>query len=613
MTHTLLLSQRRDYYGLKVLISILLMTLVLAYASFYLIQNYTANTFMLGGGQSKKIYFLKSYTLFGMYEQNGMDYEEYEKRLNYLKGICNNNGYKVETVYPNDLKGLDTTKSIVIAIDMMSLTSEEIAQTTAFVDGGGRILFNFTAGFLDSNLRYQEDNLVTAITPLRLNPKANTISYDRNSTGYMSVRLMSPMIEKLKTGKAYDLAIYDPLPLFVTPPSLQPDAYLTNWSQTNYMNIGSRELDAKESGLIWHGSKGKGKWVYFSFPSYVYVDAKGYAYSKIFESMVEYLNKDVSIVAYPYVDATNVMFLSEDTEYKFENLQQFSDVALKNKFPVTAFCVAELAQKFPQVMKYTAMNQYMEFGSHSYTHKQIVGQSNEVYKRETIGSKELLDKLTGRSIIGFRPPREEIDEKMLHLLDDGGFKYILNKGENRLTPYFQEDTLIIPRHGTDDYSYLVNLDWNSTQVLNEMQHQAKVLQRLNGIYTMSTHTHLMTFGPNIAIVDKFMQFVNAHKTMTPMNGEMIFNRAKQMHAFSYVYKMTPSKVILTLSNNGSEVIQNLHFEIEGTPNMKLTKVESEIIGFETQLTPLAHNKYTLTIKKIDPKSQVVLFVNYEKN
>ena len=613
MNRSVMLSHSRDYYGLKLLSTILLMTLALAYASFYLIQNYTSNSFLAGTNKAKKVYFLKSYTLFGMYEKNGMDYEEYTKRMKYLKGICQNNGYSVVDVYPKELDDVDAAKSIVVAIDMMSLTQDEIEHVSHYVQSGGKLLFNFTAGFLDSDLKYQKNNLVSSITPLKLNPKANTISYDRNSTGYMSVRLMSPMIEKLKVGQAYDLAIYDPLPLFETPSSLQPDAYLTNWSQTNYMKVGKRELSAKESGLIWHGSKGKGKWVYFSFPSYVFVDAKGYAYSKVFESMVEELDKDVSIIAYPYIDAKNAIFISEDTEYKFENLRQFSAASLKNKFPVTAFCVASLAEKHPFVMEGAAKNKYLEIGSHSYTHKKIVGESDAVYERETIGSKKLLDKITGHSIIGFRPPREEIDAKMLGLLEDGGFKYILNEGENRLTPYFKKDTLIIPRHGTDDYSYLVNLDWNSTQVLQEMEHQSQVLRDLNGMYTMSTHTHLMTYGPNIKIVDRFMQFVNADKSMKPMNGKMLYERIYKRKELDYFYKITPSKVIVTLSNKGVEKIENLSFEIEVVPTMHLKNVESEIIGFQTKLQKISAHKYRLDVKKLDPKSQTVLFINYEKN
>ena len=613
MSKSIMLSQSQDYYGLKVLGFILILTTFLAYASFYLFQNYTSNTFVMGGNHEKKVYILQSYTLSSMYEHNGMDYEEYEKRIKYLTSICNTQGFIVENIQSDMLTSINVHKSIVLAMDMMSLSQKEIDNVTQYVQKGGRLIFNFTAGFLDANLQYQKRNLVTQITPLRLNSKTNAVSFDSNEPGYLSMRLLSPFVVNIKEGRAYNLSVYDPLPIFQTPPQMKPDAYLTNWSQINYIKLATRELSAQESGLIWHGNKGKGKWVYFSFPSYVFLDANKHVFSKIFKSMLKYLDNDISIMPYPYVDANNVIFISEDTEYKYENLQKFSDVSLKNKFPVTAFCVAQLAQKHPHIMKRVAQNRYLEFGSHSLTHKKILGQSDDVYSSETIGSKQLLVKLTDRFVTGFRPPREEIDEKMLEYLEDAGFKYILSKEDNRLSPFFKKDTLLIPRHGTDDYLYLVNLDWNSTQIINEMKHQSKVLQRLNGIYTMSTHTHLMMYKSNVKIVDEFMQFVKAHKDMYPMNGHMIYERVKAMYNFRYYYKKTAKKIILTLLNNGTKPMQSLTLEVEVDSGMHLTKVESEIIGFQTKLQKISAHKYRLDVKKLNPKSQAVLFINYEKN
>ena len=348
------------------------------------------------------------------------------------------------------------------------------------------MLFNFTSGFLSTSLKYQSDNLVSRITGLQLSANTNTIKFDVNSTGYMSTRLMSPLAKYLPQGRALEIVLYDPLPIFDTPSSLETDAYLTNWSQINYLKISkSRELSKAQSGVLWHGYKEKGKWVYFSFPSYSFIELGTAFYAELFKGLLEFLNQEITPIAYPYIDAKNAVFVSEDTEYKYENVKQFYDVSTKYKFPVTAFCVANLAEKNRAIMEKVSTSKYFEIGSHSYTHKKIVGESDEVYERETIDSKKLLKELTKQEIYGFRPPREEIDAKMIELLDEGGFKYILGTGENRLTPHFNKDIMIIPRHGTDDYSYLINLDWDSQKILNEMKHQANLLTDLNGIYTMS--------------------------------------------------------------------------------------------------------------------------------
>jgi len=525
-----------DVYGLKLLMALSILLLLLAYTSFYLIQNYYSKSFLEYNLNGKKIYFLESNTLHNMHKKNGMDYDNYLKRVEYFKELALENGYDSKNIYADELDSLDK-KAKLIALDMMSLSTAEVDDIDTFVKNGGRILFNFTSGFLDPSLQYKSDNLVKRVTGLMLDEKFNTINYEQNSTGYMSTKLLSPLTKYLTEGETLELAIYDPLPLFSSKDKERVDAYLTNWSQSNYIEVsGSIELTQSQSALIWHGYKDSGKWIYFNFPSYVFLETAKVKYANLFKGMVEYLDEDIIPMAYPYIDAKNIVFVSEDTEYKYENLEQFYNISLKNKFPVTAFCVAELAEKNSELMKKVSKSKYLEIGSHSYTHKKIVGEDSETYERETEGSKTLLNTLSSQNITGFRPPREEIDEEMIDLLNDADFKYVLSAGLSRLYPYFNDGILMIPRHGTDDYSYLINLDWDSSQILQEMKHQVNLLVDLNGIYTLSIHTHLMAFSTNINIVDDFFKYVNSQKEMTPMNGKMIYERI-----FQFIYKNYDSK------------------------------------------------------------------------
>jgi len=609
---SLMATDSKDYYGLKLLFILGLMLLGLTYAGFYLMQNYVSNSILLQGGTKGKIYFLDSDTLYGMYQQNSMDYEGYKKRIKYLQKLSTQEGYTTQNIYAKDLSRIPK-KSILIALDMMSLSNKEMQNIQIFVNKGGKILFNFTSGFLDSNLHYQKKNLVTMLTPLKLDPKHNTISYDKKSLGYFTVRLLSPFAKSLPNGRAYDLTVYDPLPLFITPKSLEADAYLTNWPQVNYMIVDHQKLNKEESGLLWHGNKEKGKWIYFSFPSYIFLDTNAGAFAKLFKQMLKNLDEDIHIQVYPYLDSKNGVFVSEDTEYEFQSLKNFSALSKKYHFPVTAFCVAQLAQKNPQVLQKALQNKYLEIGSHSYSHKKIVGTDDATYTKETIGSKELLKKLTHRTILGFRPPREEIDEKLLGLLQKGGYKYVLNEGENRLKPYFLKDMLIIPRHGTDDYSYLVQLDWNASQILSQMECESQVVTALNGIYTLSTHTHLMSYGTNIRIEENFYKYVNAHPSLRPMNGAMITKRMQLLRKFSYKYEITSKKVLITLSNDAVEDMKNLKLKIEIAPSIRLRNAESELVGFQTELKKQSDSIYMLTIKDMKPKSKVMVFLNYEKN
>lgn len=608
-------SKENDFYGLKLLVALLLLLMVLAYSSLYLIQNYYSNSFLNSGFTTKKIYFLESNSLKSMYDRYRMDYEDYEKRLKYFKDLASDDGYSAEKTTTAKLKDLPKTSKLIV-FDAMALSRSEIREITNFVTNGGKIIFNFTSGFLDESLKYQNYNLVYSIAGLELDEKIKSIKYDENATtdsSYMTLKLLSPISSYNKGGQGLDIIVYDPIPIF-NARTRHADAYMTTWAQNNYAMLDeSTQLNKEQSGLIWHGYKGKGKWIYFSFPSYVFIGSSKKLYKKLFKGMLEYLDKDVITIPFPYIDAKNSMFVSEDTEYKFENLEQFYDIALKNDFPVTAFCVASLAEKHPKLMTKVVKSELMEIGSHSYTHKKIVGESNDVYKQETQASKELLHSLTKEQVLGFRPPREEMDEKMIKLLKDADYKYTLAESENRLLPYMKDDMMIIPRHGTDDYSYLINLDWNASQILSQMKNEANVLASVDGIYTMSVHTHLMTFSTNVNILDKFFQYVNSQKEMSPMNGEMLYKRVKQSMNLSLSSIQTTKKIILTIDNYNRNTVKNMHYMLFVDPNIKIVSIQSEIMGVQTELEQVAFDKYKLIIHSIEPQSQLVLFLDYEKN
>jgi len=610
MVATVLYRTKRDYYGVKLLLAIISLLLFLSYTSFYLMQHYVTNSFLTTGFNQQKIYFLQSDTLADMYQKNQMNYQEYLGRVEKFKKYAQQNGFTAEDITTEKLSEIQKN-AIVIALDMMALQPEEIDEIENFVNNGGSLLFNYTAGFLNQSLQYQRDNLVSRLTPLKMDPKISIAHNDKNSASYISTRLASVINKYLPKGSAKELILYDSLPIFKTPKNLEADAYITNWSQTNYAHISnSRELKKSESGLIWHGYKGAGKWVYFSFPSYLFIGGSSKDFAKLFQGMLEFLNHKITITPYPYIDAKNGIFVSEDTEYKFENLLHFYNASKKYNIPVTAFCVAHLAEKHPEIMKEVAGNQIFEIASHSYSHKKIVGESNAVYKREIQKSKTVLKKLTGRNIIGFRPPREEIDNTMIHLLEESGYKYILSQSENRLFPYFYKSIVIIPRHATDDYSYLINLNWDSKQILASIIHQADVVTSLNGLYTFSSHSHLMSFGTNINILKNFFAYINMHKELRPMNGAMIQKRVELKSKLSYTLKESKKNIVLSISNNNSETIKNLHFELTHSPDIKITKISSEIIGLKTTLHKESDTIDTIVIQNIQPHSEIILFLGY---
>jgi peptidoglycan/xylan/chitin deacetylase (PgdA/CDA1 family) len=603
-------TEEKDYYGLKFFLGLLVLVFILAYTSLFAIQNYFSDSFFSFSSTTKKVYMLKSSTLDNLYIQRGMDSENYHKRIEYLEELLEEFGYNSTDVTTKSLKSIPKD-SILMVIDMMALSSSEIKEIRKFVEKGGKLLFNFTSGFLSSSLEYQKENLVKTIANLNLNLNSNSVRFNKKSGVFLTTKLLSPIAKYLPEGYAISMPLYDPLPIFHT--DKPADSYLTNWTQTHSVQINeNKELAHSDSGVIWHGAKGNGKWVYFSFPSYVFTENSEANYKKLFHGMLTFLDRKISVQLYPYIDVKRGVFISEDTEYQYSNISQFDRIVKKHNFPVSAFCVASLALNNKGLMHKVGRDKRVDIGSHSYMHKKIIGKSTKVYRRETIGSKIVLNKFSKEDVIGFRAPREEIDNKLLDLLKEANYKYLLGASENRLYPYFKQGLLIIPRHATDDYRYLINLDWNANQILSEMKKELKTVMNLDGLYSLSTHTHLMTYGSNIKILDKFMSYVQKQKDCPPLNGRMIYDRVSKRLNLHTKQIISDQKMILTIINDNEKEVDNLHYSIIIDPALKITSIESEIIGLKTSLKKQKDGTYLLIVNSLKAKSEIILFIKYAK-
>jgi hypothetical protein len=156
------------------------------------------------------------------------------------------------------------------------------------------------------------------------------------------------------------------------------------------------------------------------------------------------------------------------------------------------------------------------------------------------------------------------------------------------------------------------LDWNSSQILDEMESQSQVVTALDGIYAMSTHTHIMNFSSNITILDDFFTYVNKNRYMVPMDGAMIYDRISKLSRIKLTELQTAKKLILTIENDNQEEIRDAHYELYLDPTIALKGVESEIYGVKTKLRKINPGRYTLIVESLKPISQMVLFVNYDK-
>jgi peptidoglycan/xylan/chitin deacetylase (PgdA/CDA1 family) len=561
----------------------------------------------------KEIYIASSKLTAAFFNQHGSSAESYGKAVKKFGSFLEEIGYKTKILPVEKIASL-SSGDILFLLDTQVLSKKNREDILHFVEQGGALFFNFTSGFNDEDGNYVAEKFVEKMTGLHLSEKGFAAFKEGLS---VTTKILSPFSRYIKDGKLLSVAIYDQLPIYKTTKDIEADIFACSYDQVTPPIVKGSDNQFKndEAALLWHGYKGKGKWIYSALPSYSFYDISKNRerYKKLLAGFINYLSKDVEVQLYPYIDQKSVVFISEDTEYKFENFEHFADLSAEYKIPVTAFIVASLAvlPEHKEMMEKIAKNPYVEFASHSTTHKKIVGESEAFIKNETGGSKKRIDPLAPEPIRGFRPPREELNLLMKEELAKSGFTYVLGASDSYLYPKEDKEEkrlYYIPRHGTDDYSYLVNLDWDQKEIGRQIKEEAEFVMALNGVFTLSVHTHLFSYSSNIEIIRAFYEYLKAHPEFKPLQGRALIKRVDQHNHLVETSKIVADTLVITLENKNSQRVDNLHLQLFKNPQLKVVGGRA---SDGTKVTYIKSEE-TIVVETIPANTQVTLYVTLTK-
>ncbi|EDM23027.1 polysaccharide deacetylase family protein [Caminibacter mediatlanticus] len=537
-------------------------------------KNINNFSFLPTKQEKKEIYILKSIDTINYLINSNLDDNIYINKIEQISNKLKLTGYSPKIITEDKINNIPQN-SILFAIDTYNLSNKNLTKIKKFLKNGGTLIFNYHFGYFINN-KFTGAKNISQITNLKFISEG----ISKKNTAFYVPKLLSPLTLSDINAKRKDLVLYsnDIIPLFKSKNT--PDLVISNWEITSTAKLNNKYLNVNEAGIAWHGFYGKGKWFYFSFPSYVFLDMNNKDFKQLISNIYNFSTQPVIIAKYPYLDTKKAIFISEDTEYKYENLIHFARLANKYNIHATTFCVAKLATQYPELTKEASQFPQIEIGSHSYSHTKIIGASETKVKKEILYSKEILEKITGKKVYGFRPPREEIDKVMENWLRKAGYKYVMEKVKPFLVPKETYDNLItIPRHGTDDYIYLINLDWDKNEILNRIIFETKTLTALNILYTLSVHTHLISYKSNISILENYFQFLKKHPEITPLKGIELANRTKLLENINFSIESFGKNLILTIENENNKDIKNLSFRIYW-PNTEILNITPEKVGIK---------------------------------
>ena len=137
----------------------------------------------------------------------------------------------------------------------------------------------------------------------------------------------------------------------------------------------------------------------------------------------------VDVEDYFHVSAFEKVFTPEDwkslTPRVGNNTHRLIDLFNENNVKATFFTLGWVAEHCPDVIK-RIVDEGHELGSHGSNHKRTNTMTEEQVRQDIQRSKDVLEQISGKEVIGYRAPSFSIDktnEWVFNILVDLGFKY----------------------------------------------------------------------------------------------------------------------------------------------------------------------------------------------
>jgi hypothetical protein len=145
-----------------------------------------------------------------------------------------------------------------------------------------------------------------------------------------------------------------------------------------------------------------------------------------------------------------------------------------------------------------------------------------------------------------------------------------------------------------------------------MKFETNYITSLDGIYSLSIHTHLLGYKSNINIIENYFEYLNDHKEFTPLNGQQIIDRVITRENISYKLKQTKRNFLISVKNNNGTTVENLNIRIYWTKEFHIKSMRTEIRSSRVKYTDNQGSRYTdIDISSIRPKSDLLLIAEYE--
>ncbi len=394
-------------------------------------------------------------------------------------------------------------EGLLVAPAALCLDASEIDAFHRHVDTGGALVLTGATGARDGECEWRGWEALRDLTGA-----LEAAPIEERAGLYFTVPGGIPLSAGIDPGTRVELRRDGQVALAADGPRM----YWSDWALNASPAGGIEELD---SAARMYALPDGGRVVWFGFSG-------GQGASPIDEIRIEQLFRNGLLWAagvpsaelLPWPDGNRAaLVLAQQVGWEFENAAHLATLAREKDVPVTFFVMSGLAADHPELAD--VLLSAGEVASQSSGDAEVAGFPFQEQQTRLRRSVEELQRWTGETPRGLRPPAERYDSETLHAWHDLGGSYLvgLNNGRTgspELIETADGSIVLLPRLMKDDYNVIVQeRSMSQSDLSREFLTAARKLHALGGLAVMSVHTQVAGSARRITAIAPVLDSVRA--------------------------------------------------------------------------------------------------------
>lgn len=497
-------------------------------------------------------------------------------------------------------KGKHFGYDILVLPGSKSLSDLEIMQIKKFIINGGSVFATSGIASFSDNGKWRGWEFFSEVFGLRFTKEIDT----KEQTKIHTIRGGLAITANIPTGFPFKVATWDrPMSVEVLDPRTTQVSFWYNYR----MEEGLTREEVKKSAGIAYGTYGKGRfvWMGFEINSVIGVQEDYIYFDRLFKNSVNWLSYGpiAFVKEWPTgYDAAAV--IAPTITRETDNLSNLLNVLKNEKVPATFFIDPATAEQNKNIVQ--GLNRYGEIGAlldlgYLSSVNDTINKLNDLntQSEKLKNAKTVLEEITKSQVTGCLPYYGLFDQNTISALSDARYKYVFTDSlTDRSVPkvIFNGDNKILSMTKTARDDYEVIRDFNLTQPEFQFYTYQEDIDRVlfeGGMYVLKVHPEYQCKPENVNIVKQVIQDLKRKKYWITTASEIQNWCAKKSSMEIRVDRRGDSRISITISNPGSQLINGVVVQVDLNENAEKVSLSTEIIG--TRLARYIHEKGSKTI------------------